>query len=138
VSPPPRLRPLLDEVLPRFDASELHDIWIPARPDVAFAAVEEVTVREVRLLPPLEALRGLPSLLTGHAAFRPHGSAPVLDEFTAGVVPLGERPGTEIAAGTLSVEAGRRDPTPRRERRYEQTAGLIVRSMRDPPLSLRG
>jgi hypothetical protein len=101
VSPPPRLRPLLDEVLPRFDASELHDVWIPTQPEVAFAAVREVTVREVRLLSPLEALRGLPTLLTGHAAFRPHGSAPVLDEFTVGVVPLGERPGTEIAAGAI-------------------------------------
>ena len=86
------MRPLLDEVLPRFDASEVHDLWIPAQPDVAFAAVKEVTVREVRLLTPLETLRGLPSLLTGSAAFRPDGSAPVLETFTVGLVPLGERP----------------------------------------------
>ena len=66
------MRPLLDEVLPRFDAGEVHDLWIPAQPDVAFAAVKEVTVREVRLLTPLETLRGLPSLLTGRAAFRPN------------------------------------------------------------------
>ena len=95
------MRPLLDEVLPRFDAGEVHDLWIPAQPDVAFAAVKEVTVREVRLLTPLETLRGLPSLLTGRAAFRPDGSAPVLEAFTVGVVPLGERPGTEIAAGAI-------------------------------------
>jgi hypothetical protein len=95
------MRPLLDEVLPRFDASEVHDLWIPAQPDVAFAAVKEVTVREVRLLTPLETLRGLPSLLTGSAALRPDGSAPVLEAFTVGVVPLGERPGTEIAAGAI-------------------------------------
>jgi hypothetical protein len=103
--PPPkpaqRVRPLLDEVLPRFDAGEVHDVWIPAQPDVAFAAVKEVTVREVRLLTPLETLRGLPSLLTGRAAFRPDGSAPVLEAFTVGVVPLGERPATEIAAGAI-------------------------------------
>jgi hypothetical protein len=95
------VRPLLDEVLPRFDASEVHDVWIAAQPDAAFAAVKEVTVREVRLLTPLETLRRLPSLLTGRAAFRPASSAPVLDEFTVGVVPLGERPGTEIAAGAV-------------------------------------
>jgi hypothetical protein len=42
------VRPLLDEVLPRFDASEVHDVWIPAQPDAAFAAVKQVTVHEVR------------------------------------------------------------------------------------------
>jgi hypothetical protein len=94
-------RPLLDEVLPRFDATEVHDVWIPARPQVVFAAVKQVTVREVRLLMPLEALRGLPSLLTGRPAFRPTRSAPVLDAFTVGVVPLGERPDQEIAAGAI-------------------------------------
>jgi hypothetical protein len=94
-------RPLLDEVLPRFDATEVHDVWIPAGPQVVFAAVKQVTVREVRLLMPLEALRGLPSLLTGRPAFRPTRSAPVLDAFTVGVVPLGERPDQEIAAGAI-------------------------------------
>ena len=94
-------RSLLEEVLPRFDAREVHDLWIPARPNVVFAAVKEVTVQEVRLLTPLETLRGLPNLLTGRAAFRPHRSAPVLDEFTVGVVPLGERDGAEIAAGAV-------------------------------------
>ena len=94
-------RSLLDEVLPRFDASEVHSIWIAAQPNVVFAAVKQVTVREVRLLTPLEALRGLPSLLTRRPAFRPARSAPVLDAFTVGVVPLGERPGAEIAAGAV-------------------------------------
>jgi hypothetical protein len=94
-------RSLLDELLPRFDASEVHGLWIAARPDVAFAAVRRVTVREVRLLTPLEALRGLPSLLTRRPPFRPARSAPVLDAFTVGVVPLGERPGAEVAAGAV-------------------------------------
>ena len=94
-------RSLLDELLPRFDASEVHEVSIAAQPTVVFAAVKQVTVREVRLLRPLEALRGLPSLLTGRPAFRPTRSAPVLDAFTVGVVPLGERPGAEIAAGAV-------------------------------------
>ena len=94
-------RSLLDELLPRFDTSEVHEVWIAAHPTVVFAAVKQVTVREVRLLTPLEALRGLPSLLTGRPAFRPTRSAPVLDAFTVGVVPLGERPGAEIAAGAV-------------------------------------
>jgi hypothetical protein len=45
----------------------VHGLWIPVRPNVVFAAVKEVTVREVRLLTPLETLRGLPNLLTGRA-----------------------------------------------------------------------
>jgi hypothetical protein len=92
---------LLEEVLPRFDAREVHDIWVPARPPAAFAAVKQVTVREVRLLLPLEALRRLPGRVMGCPAFRPAASALVLDEFTAAVVPLGERPGAEIAAGAI-------------------------------------
>jgi hypothetical protein len=94
-------RSLLDEVLPHFDANEVHDVWIPARPHVVFRAVKEVTVGEVRLLMPLEALRRLPSLLARRPAFRPARSARVLAEFTVGVVPLGERPDAEIIAGAV-------------------------------------
>ena len=92
---------LLDEVLPRFDASEVHDVWVAAPPDVAFAAVKQVTVGEIRLLKPLEALRALPGLLARRPVFRPDPSAPALEQFTTGVVPLGERVGTEIAAGAI-------------------------------------
>jgi hypothetical protein len=86
-------RPLLEEVLPRFDANEVHDVWVAAAPHVVFAAVRQVTVREVRLLRPLEAVRALPSLLMRRPSVRPRGSAALLDEFTEGVVPQGERPG---------------------------------------------
>jgi hypothetical protein len=94
-------RSLLEEVLPRFDAREVHDVWVQAPPNVVFAAVKQVTVREVRLLRPLEMLRGLPGLLAGRPAFRPAASARVLDAFTVGVVALGERDGREIAAGAV-------------------------------------
>jgi hypothetical protein len=94
-------RSLLEEVLPRFDASEVHDVWVAAHPHVVFAAVRQVTAREVRLLMPLETLRALPSLIMRRRAVRPRGSASLLDSFTVGVVPLGERPGSEIAAGAV-------------------------------------
>ena len=93
--------PLLDEVLPRFDASEVHDIWVAADPDVVFAAVRQVTVGEVRLLGPLEALRALPGFLARRPACRPNRTARVLEHFTTGVVALGERSGEEIAAGAI-------------------------------------
>jgi hypothetical protein len=47
-------RSLLDEVPPRFDASDVH----AAPREVAFAAVKQATVGEIRLPKPLEALRG--------------------------------------------------------------------------------
>jgi hypothetical protein len=80
---------------------EVHDIWVPAEPQVVFTAVKQVTVREVRLLLPLETPRVLPGLLTRHPAFRPTPWAPLLDAFTAAVIPLGERPDAEIAAGAI-------------------------------------
>jgi hypothetical protein len=94
-------RSLLDEVLPRFDASEVHDVWVAAPPEVAFASVKQVTVGEIRLLKPLEALRALPGLLARRPVFRPDPSARALEQFTTGVVPLGEYAGTEIAAGAI-------------------------------------
>jgi hypothetical protein len=92
---------LLEEVMPRFDASEVHEVWVAAQPNVVFMAVKQVTVGEVRLLMPLEALRALPGLLARRPVFRPNPTARALDQFTTGVVPLGERAGTEIAAGAI-------------------------------------
>jgi hypothetical protein len=94
-------RSLLEEVLPRFDANEVHGVWVAAPPDVVFAAVRQVTAREVRVLRPLEALRALPGLLARRPVFRPSPSARVLDQFTTGVVPLGDRAGAEIVAGAI-------------------------------------
>jgi hypothetical protein len=94
-------RSLLEEVLPRFDANEVHHAWVAAPPHVVFAAVKQVTVREVRLLRPLEAIRALPAVFARRPVFRPNPSARVLDQFTTGVVLLGERAGTEIAAGAI-------------------------------------
>jgi hypothetical protein len=37
-------RSLLEEVLARFDAGEVHDVWVTAPPQVVFAAVKQVTV----------------------------------------------------------------------------------------------
>jgi hypothetical protein len=93
---------LLAEVLPKFDASEVHGVWVPAPPAVAFEAVKKVTVREVRLLVPLMGLRGLPRLLTKRPGFRPRWSTPVLEALLeVGFVDLGERPGGEIVAGAV-------------------------------------
>src|SRR5437764_8895171 len=87
---------LLDDLLPRFDVRQVHEAWVPAPTDVVYSAVKQVTGREVRVLMPLEFLRRLPGFLSGRRPFRPDSSAPLLAAFTAGVVPLGERPGREV------------------------------------------
>jgi hypothetical protein len=92
---------LLDDLLPRFDVRQVHEAWVPAPADVVYSAVREVAGREVRILMPLEFLRWLPGFLTGRRPFWPDPSAPLLAAFTAGVVPLGERPGVEIVAGAI-------------------------------------
>jgi hypothetical protein len=50
---------------------------------------------------PLEFLRWLPGFLLGRRHFLPDPSAPLLAEFTVGVVRLGERPGKEVVAGAI-------------------------------------
>jgi hypothetical protein len=92
---------LIDQALPRFDVREIHEIPVHAAPDVVYAAIKSVTARDVRLLTPLEVLRVLPGLLVRRRPFRPTSSAPLIEEFTVGVVPLGERAGKEIVAGAI-------------------------------------
>jgi hypothetical protein len=92
---------LIDEALPRFDVREIHEIPVDAALDVVYAAIKSVTARDVRLLTSLEVLRVLPGLLVRRRPFRPTSSAPLIEEFTVGVVPLGERAGKEIVAGAI-------------------------------------
>jgi hypothetical protein len=95
-------RPLLAEVLPRFDAREVHFVWVAAPPEVVFAAVKDVTVGEVRLLLPLMALRSVPQLFARQRGFRPGRAARALDVFLdIGFVLVGERADAEIAVGAV-------------------------------------
>jgi len=94
-------RRLIDEALPRFDVRETHEMFVPAAVDVVYAAIKSVTARDVRLLTPLEVLRVLPGLLVRRRPFRPTSSTRLIEEFTVGVVPLGERAGEEIVAGAI-------------------------------------
>src|SRR5436190_14178398 len=92
---------LLAQLLPRFNVRQVHAAWVPPPADVVYSAVKEVTAREVRVLMPLEFLRWLPGFLIGRRPFWPDSSAPLLAEFTVGVVPLGERRGREVVAGAV-------------------------------------
>jgi hypothetical protein len=73
---------LLDEVLPRFDASEVHDVWVAAPPQVAFAAVKQVTVGELRLLKPLEGMRARSPRARTPSSTRPSSARVARSRFT--------------------------------------------------------
>src|SRR5438093_12527969 len=92
---------LLDELLPSFDVNEVHETWVPATPERAYAAVRGVRPDEVRLARPLMALRSVPGIFTGKAlTLGP--SVPFLDQMLAlGFVELGRREGSELVIGAV-------------------------------------
>ncbi len=88
---------LLDEVMPEYDARELHELWVPAEPSEAFGAVIAVSAREVRLFGPLMRLR---TFGRSQRVFDP--DAPLLGEMLKiGFVRLGERAGEEVVLGAI-------------------------------------
>jgi hypothetical protein len=92
---------LLDEVLPRWDVNEVHEIRLDATPAVAWAAVEAVLPGEVRLLAPLMAVRGLPARLRGRAPAS-RSPLPLLEGMQRQAFGLlGERTGEESVLGTI-------------------------------------
>lgn len=88
---------LIDNVLPRYDVHERHELWVPGDPQAAYAAVKDVTAAEVKLLSPLMQLRTL-----GRWPRSSDPGAPLLEELKKlGFVVLGERPGEEIVVGAI-------------------------------------
>ena len=86
---------LLDEIMPRYDVNEVHEVWVPAAPAAAYGAIKAVTPREIRLFAPLMAIRMLPSRLKGRGA-ELEPAVPLLRQFVRqGFLILDERPGYE-------------------------------------------
>jgi hypothetical protein len=93
---------LLEEALPGYDVNEVHSLELPAPPDATWEAVMAVKPLEVRLLPPLLAVRALPALLTRRnwVDLRPRAS--LIEGFLgAGFLELGRRSGQELALGAI-------------------------------------
>ena len=94
-------RSLLDDVMPRYDANEVHDVWVPVSPEIAYATVKAVTAGEVRLFRPLMTIRALPRRLRGEPVAIGL-STPLLEEFLRnGFIELGERPDSEFVLGAI-------------------------------------
>jgi hypothetical protein len=88
---------LLEELMPRYDAHERHELWVRAAPQDTYEAVKAVSAGEVRLFGPLMRLRTL-----GRSARVFDPRAPLLDEMVRiGFVRLGERPGEEVVVGAI-------------------------------------
>jgi hypothetical protein len=92
---------LLEQFMPRFDTRSQHAIEVRAAAQALFTAVEAVTVKEVRFLRELEFIRALPGLVTAARLEVPTVDAPLLLNFTHGVVLLGPRPPEEVIAGAI-------------------------------------
>jgi hypothetical protein len=87
--------------MPRFDTRSQHAIEVHAPAQAVFAAVEAVSVNEVRLLRQLEFIRGLPRLARTGRLDVPTVDAPLIVSFTRGAVLLGARPPEEVLAGAI-------------------------------------
>jgi hypothetical protein len=98
---------LLDEVLPRYEAREVHQIFVAApRPEV-YRALEALTIGEVSLSRVLMGARALPARLARSrrrptGATRPGSLDPdtrLLDWGLRGFTVLAQRPGSELVIG---------------------------------------
>jgi hypothetical protein len=100
---------LLDEVLPRYEAREVHQIFVAAPLPEAYRALEALTLREVSLFRVLMGLRALPARLARTRSrrrpadgARPSLLAPdtrLLDWGLRGFTVLAQRPGSELVIG---------------------------------------
>jgi hypothetical protein len=88
---------LLDDVMPAYDVYEHHELWVPAPPEEAYAALKAVSAREVRLFDPLMRLR---TFGRSGRVFDPE--TPLLEQMLRiGFLKLGERPSEEIVVGAI-------------------------------------
>lgn len=88
---------LLEGVMPRYDVHDVHSLWVPAAPEVAYEAVKTVSGREVRLFGPLMLLRTF-----GRLSRVLDVEAPLLEQMEGvGFMALGERPGEEVVLGAV-------------------------------------
>jgi len=83
---------LLDQILPEYQFTERHRVWVDAPPEAALAAAREVSLGEMKLARLLFRIRGLRNL----------GHGPLWEQMLAGrFVALGEITGREVAGGTI-------------------------------------
>jgi hypothetical protein len=98
---------LLDEVLPRYEAREVHEITVEAPQADVYRALEELTIRETPVFRALMGARALPARLARTSRRRPGSNRPrlldpdvrLLDWGLRGFTVLAQRPGSELVIG---------------------------------------
>jgi hypothetical protein len=93
---------LIDQILPRYDANEVHARLLPASPEVVWSALKTTPMNEVRLASRLMAIRNIPKYLTGQKPIQAASGLPPFDALQrAGFMLLGETPQQEITVGVI-------------------------------------
>jgi hypothetical protein len=98
---------LLDDVLPRYEAREVHEIFVEAPQPEVYRALEALTLRELPLFRALMGVRALPARLARSvrrplSPKRPRLLDPedrLLDWGLRGFTVLAQRPGSELVIG---------------------------------------
>lgn len=92
----------IDDFLPRYHFSEIHDIRVRASRRRTWEAVQLVTAREIRFFTTLMAIRRLPALLTGQVRSEGALRQSILEvALRSGFVLLAETPPDELVVGTI-------------------------------------
>lgn len=92
----------IDDFLPRYHFSEIHEIRVRASRKQTWESIQLVTAREIRFFTTLMAIRSLPALLAARA--RPVGALarPILEvALCSGFLILAEAPPDELVVGTI-------------------------------------
>lgn len=93
---------LLDQLLPAYHFRERHSLAVDAPPDRAFAAIHEVTLREVPVFRLLFQLRALPARFRGRRLEGFNLGEPLVAwARRSGFLSLGQRPPEELAFGVI-------------------------------------
>ncbi|MGH2585511.1 MAG: DUF6463 family protein [Dehalococcoidia bacterium] len=92
----------LNQVMPAYDVNDAHTRRIAAPPPDVYAALKQVTLRDIPIAASLMGVRDLPTRLIGRPVHHLPDDRPLLDSFfDAGFTLLGEQPDREIVAGTI-------------------------------------
>ncbi len=96
---------LLDRYLPRYDVTETHAVIVEATTDATWQILRGCDLARSPVIRALLEIRSLPNrirqILNGQPAARARPPLTLDDMARAGFVLLGERPGREIALGTI-------------------------------------
>jgi hypothetical protein len=98
------LADLLDSLMPSYDVREVHELTVDAPREATWAALHQVSLREMPMFRALMALRQQPLPLgrTERTLFT-RSDRPLLAEMLSGAfVPLAQRPPSELVIGLLA------------------------------------